>query len=306
MIFEKDQSIPLALLEPAKVIGLPVMYPIRQYADEPSEISVTGDKLLIQSEVETRTGIWFGGFNPFATYIIDLASVSGEGDIGFEFSDAEKTEQFIITLGFNNSTLTGVTLRVLRNSVMLANEPIAINPGEEEMVKGSIILQMLGSGLVLYTRDKGLPKAIAQSDFNRHIDLRRKFYIHSFQSSLYLHLKHGAVQVNKVESALTTGIGLADIRAITYENGDPLLDQGRLWYTMSIRGRALPHHLQGVFSMDPTVFDIRLEGIILFDRSDGLLRNEIASHIYYDRRHDIWRGLTTGFSAFANPESEKK
>ena len=51
---------------------------------------------------------------------------------------------------------------------------------------------------------------------------------------------------------------------------------------------------------------IKFEGIILFDRNDGLLRNEIASHIYYDRRHDIWRGLTTGFTAYANPETEKK
>ena len=104
---------------------------------------------------------------------------------------------------------------------------------------------------------------------------------------------------------LSTGIGLADIRAITYENGDPMLDQGRLWYTMSIRGRALPHHIQGVFSMNPSVFDLNLEGIILFDRNDGLLRNEIASHLFYDRKNKIWRGLTTGFSAFANPEKEK-
>lgn len=306
LIFDKDQSIPLAKLEPGKIIGLPVMYPIRHYADEPSEISVMEDKLVIQSEVETRTGIWFGGFNPFATYILDLDSVSGEGAIGFEFSDAEKTKQFIITVGFNNENLTGVNLRVVNNSDVVTDHSIALDKGGEKMLKGDIILQMLGSGLVLYTRDKGLPIVIAQSDFNKFIDLRKKQYIHSFQSSLYLHLRHGVVHVNKVESALTTGIGLADIRAITYENGDPMLDKGRLWYTMSIRGRALPHHIQGVFSMDPTVFDIRLEGIILFDRNDGLLRNEIASHIYYDRSFDIWRGLTTGFSAFANPESEKK
>jgi len=79
-----------------------------------------------------------------------------------------------------------------------------------------------------------------------------------------------------------------------------------LWYTMSIRGRALPHHIQGVFSMNPTLFDIRFEGIILFNRNDGLLRNEIASHIFYDRKDKIWRGLTTGFSAYANIENEKK
>lgn len=306
LIFEEDQSIPLASLDPGKIIGLPVMYPIGHYADEPSEIFVSDDKLVIQSEGETRTGIWFGGFNPFATYTIDLASCAGEGDIGFEFSNSEKTAQFLVTAGFHNAKLTGVNLRMINNSGIVVERSIAINQEGDATIGSKIILQMLGSGLVLYTQDQGLPVAVGQSDFNKLIDLREKHYMHSFQSYLFLHLKSGEVLIGRVESALTTGIGLADIRAITYENGDPLLDQGRLWYTMSIRGRALPHHIQGVFSMDPSVFDIRFEGIILFDRNDGLLRNEIASHIYYDRRHDIWRGLTTGFSAYANPETEKK
>src|SRR3546814_11998719 len=84
-------------------------------------------------------------------------------------------------------------------------------------------------------------------------------------------------------------MGLADIRAMTYEDGSPLLDQGRLWYTMTIRGRALPHHVQGVFSMDPTVFDLRFEGIIVFDRADGILSNEVASHIFSDCHDQVWR-----------------
>src|SRR3546814_12024114 len=75
---------------------------------------------------------------------------------------------------------------------------------------------------------------------------------------------------------------------------------------MTIRGRALPHHVQGVFSMDPTVFDLRSEGIIVFDRADGILRNEVASHIFYDRLDQVWRGITTGFSASADPKEHKQ
>ena len=112
LIFDEDQSIPLAGLEPEKIIGLSVMHPIKHYLAKPSETFISDDKLVIQSDMETQTGIWFGGFNPFATYSIDLASCEGEGDIGFEFSDAEKTEQFIITVGFNNASLTGVNLSV--------------------------------------------------------------------------------------------------------------------------------------------------------------------------------------------------
>lgn len=306
MIFDEDQSIPLAKLQPNKIIGLEAMHPITHYNEKHADVKIKEDKLLIQSEQESQTGIWFGGFNPFATYTVDLASTSGEGEIGFEFSSADKQQQFFIKAVFEDSHLSGVEIKVLKNETVIADESISVNLTKQEKIEGKIILQMLGSGLVLYSLDNGLPKVIAQSDFNKYIDLRNKDCINSFQSSLFVKLKQGEIQVNKVEMALTTGVGLADIRPITYENGDPILDQGRLWYTMSIRGRALPHHIQGVFSLDPTVFDIKLEGVILFDRNDGILRNEIASHIFYDRNEKVWQGLTTGFSAYAFPEKEKK
>jgi hypothetical protein len=296
MIFNEDQSIPLAKLEPAKIVGLTAMHPTSHYSDKHADVSIEADKLLVHSSQETQTSIWFGGFNPFATYTIDLASCAGEGEIGFEFSDATKREQFFVTVGFSKNLLTGAKLRVLRDSSVVNDASIAVNTESQKQMKGRIILQMLGSGLVLYLQDQGLPSVIGQSDFNTWMDLREKQYIRSFQSSLYLHLNEGQVAVNKVEMALTTGMGLADIRPITYENGDPMLDKGRLWYTMSIRGRALPHHIQGVFSLNPTVFDLKLEGVILYDRNDGLLRNEIASHLFYDRKNNVWRGLTTGFS----------
>ncbi len=306
MIFDENQSIPLARLEPANIIGLSAMYPSNHYSGEHAGISILGDKLLIQSKKESQTALWFGGFNPFATYTIDLASCAGVGEFGFEFSDAQKKEQFFIKVGFTDSLLTGVKLSVIRDSMVLVDKSISVNLLENNKIGSKIILQMLGSGLVLYVKDNGLPKVIGQCDFNKYIDLRKLHYLHSFQSHLFVQLKEGQVLIKKIEMALTTGVGLADIRAITYENGDPMLDQGRLWYTMSIRGSALPNHIQGVFSMNPTVFDLKLEGIIVFDRKDGLLRNEIASHLFYDRKENIWRGLTTGFSAFANPVEKKQ
>ncbi|WP_215223465.1 hypothetical protein [Echinicola shivajiensis] len=306
MIFNEKQAIHLASLASNEVIGLPSMYPSKSYTETTADISTKKGMLIIQSKQETETGIWFGGFNPFATYSIDLNSLSGDGEIGFQFSSAEDQKQFIIKVGFKDNLLTDTKLKVILDNETIVEKSIAVNREETKTLEGKIILQMLGSGLSLYRQDQGLPKVIGQSDFNEYIDLRKKAHINSLQSQLYVHLINGQVQINKVDMALTTGIGLADIRAITYENGEPMLDQGRLWYTMSIRGRALPHHIQGVFSMNPSVFDIKLEGIILFDRNDGLLRNEIASHLFYDRKEQIWRGLTTGFSAYAFPEKEKK
>jgi hypothetical protein len=164
---------------------------------------------------------------------------------------------------------------------------------------------MLGSGLNLFLQDKEYPMVIGQFEFSELLDLRETKRIQKFQSLLYTSVEHGTIKIKDISVDINAGMGLADIRAMTYENGEPMLDGGRIWYTMSIRGRGLPNPLQGVFSMNPSVFDIKFEGIIVFDREDGLWRNEVASHIFYDRRDSTWKGITTGFSAYAK-KGEKK
>lgn len=305
-IFDEQQSIPLAALNPREIIGLSAMYPVTHVGNEKADVKIHEGQLSIQSKTDTRTAIWFGGFNPFATYTIDLASCQGQGELGFMFADETKSEQFFIKIKYNDLQITEVTQTLLQGSKVIKDSTIATKNALKSRISGKIILQMLGSGLTLYVQKDSLPVPIGQSDFGRYIDLRKKQYLNSFQSHLYVSQQTGHISINKITSTLSSGMGLADIRAITYEDGEPMLDRGRLWYTMSIRGRALPHHIQGVFSMDPTVFDVRLEGVILFDRADGLLRNEIASHIFFDRQHKLWRGITTGFSAYAHPNEKKQ
>jgi hypothetical protein len=305
-IFNENHKIPLASLKPSEIIGMSAMYPTTFYSRFHAGIQVKNNQLQIQSDNESQASIWFGGFNPFAVYTIDLDSCRGQGDLGFEFSDPEKKEQFFITISYNENQLLDVNQKYIREAKTVVNESILNKDTGLDNIEGKIILQMLGSGFTLYAQNSGLPLPIAQSDFAHFVDLRKQHYMRSFQSNFYFSMKKGALAIGKIESALSPGMGLADIRAITYEDGEPLLDQGRLWYTMSIRGRALPHHIQGVFSLNPTVFDLRFEGVILFDRNDGLLRNEIASHIFYDRTEKCWHGLTTGFSAYANPEEKKQ
>lgn len=305
-VFDDRHTIPLAALNPKEIVGISSMFPVTHYGNSHAAVKVENDRLTVSSDTQTQTAIWFGGFNPFATYTVDLEACTGEGAIGLEFSDASKTGQYRIIIDFKNTRVADIRQQLIREQQVVLDESIAINTRATISVRGKFILQMLGSGLTLYRQEDGLPVPVAQADFSQHINLRKKEYLYSFQSSLYLQLKKGAVQIKRLVSALSSGIGQADIRTITYEDGTPLLDQGRLWYTMTIRGRALPHHVQGVFSMDPAVFDLRFEGVILFDRQDGILRNEVASHIFYDRTEKIWRGITTGFSAYASPGERKQ
>lgn len=308
MIFDNEQAIVLAKLDPSTIVGMPTMHPVKHHNKTHAEVLIHSGSVEVKSENATETSIWFGGFNPFATYSADIVSCTGTGAVGFEFADTKRENQFIVTASFNGNILENVLLQIKNKQKIITEETVSVNITGKEQLSGRIILQMLGSGFVMYLQNKNseLPKVIARSDFNEHLDLREKQLMQSFHSNLYMALNDGGTAVHGADMTLTTGAGLADIRAITYENGDPILDGGRLWYTMSIRGRALPHHIQGVFSMNPTLFDVRLEGVILFDRKDGILRNEIASHIFYDRNAQIWRGVTTGFSAFAKPDTEKK
>ncbi|MDO6437841.1 hypothetical protein Q4534_10500 [Cyclobacterium sp. 1_MG-2023] len=306
LVFDEDQTIPLAGIWPEKSIGFSIMHPVIHQLKDSAKVEIVSSQLAIRSLSKTATNIWFGGFNPVATYSLDLASCKGKGALGFTFFGKGSKEKFTIKVLFNDEKPVGVSLHYTDKKGLSKEAPIEVNFPQNARLNGKLYLQMLGSGLVLYLKDGDLPQVIAQSDFNHLIDLRKKEYLHSFQSHLFVALDSGEIKLDKVLMGLSTGVGLADIRAITYEDGSPLLDKGRLWYTMSIRGRALPHHIQGVFSMNPSVFDIKLEGVILFDRGDGLLRNEVASHLVFDRNDNLWKGLTTGFSAYANPELEKK
>lgn len=306
LIFDDKEKLPLAQLDPAEVIGLSTMFPVKDHGAEKANVSINDEQLVIEAGQEAETSIWLSGFNPFATYSLDLALSQKNTSIGFEFANDARDTRFIVAVHDNGERISDVRQMIIKNGDTLYNESIATASAGKQSLKGKLLVQLFGSGLTVFVQQNGLPVAVGQSEFSDKIDLRKKEYMHALHSSIYVKQQAGEVRIHGAEVAITTGLGQADIRAITYEDGSPLLEEGRLWYTMSIRGRALPHHLQGVFSLDPTVFDLKMEGVILFDRNDGLLRNEIASHIFYDRKAKQWRGLTTGFSAFASDDEEKQ
>src|SRR5690606_25362014 len=301
IVFDKDQQLSLATLDPQKIIGMEAMYPQLQKKSPNPEIMVENDELVFSAEDSGESSLWLGGFNPFATYSLNLTDFSAKGSIGFEFSDAARKHQFLVKIEGENNALNGGRIVISRAGAILADESILRVDKPIDLRESKLILQMLGSGFVLYLQKQGLPRVIGQFDFGKLMDLREKSLHQGLHTAIYTQvIGAGEIRLKKADISLNAGMGLADIRAITYENGEPFLDDGKLWYTMTVRGRALPHHLQGVFSMEPSTFELKFEGIIVFDRQDGLLRNEVASHLFFDRGSQTWRGITTGFSAYAN------
>jgi hypothetical protein len=309
MVFDASQEMPLWSLRPAEIVGLEVMHPaVTLDGTPPARYAVEREWLTVRADEVSRSALWLGGMNPFAGHVLTIQSLRGDGSIGFDFASPDGANRHSLLLAFADGTPTSVVWAVTVGGEARHCQTLHTFDGQAPTAPFDFRLQMLGSGLTALLHKEGLPQVVGQVDrLNAFLDLRRKEAIASFQTRLLTDLRPGGeATVRGARAAIDTGVGLADMRAITHRDGRPFLDRGRVWYTMSIRGRQLPHHVQGMFSMDPSVFDLKLEGIILFDRGDGLLRNEIASHLFFDAQADQWRGVTTGFTAFTDPAEEKE
>lgn len=307
MIFDRSQQIPLAALQPTKIVGLDLMHPPVGKSVGTAQYSIEGGKLMISTNDQAATSQrWVGGFNPFATYELRLNQVTGTGQTGLYFCDPDSDNSLSATIVTRDGQHNAIRWVVVKDGKEVANQdfpwPENVNPTAAVCLR----VQMLAVGVNLYIESQEESHLVGYPDFNEHHELRRKNLAGRYEFRLSSELDaNSSAEIDEVTAALTPGCGQADIRAITNHLGEPLLDEGRVWLTMTVRGRALPHPMQGVFSMNPSVFDLQFEGIIVFDMGDGLWRNELASHLFFDEPSKQWRGWTTGFSALGTKSKKE-
>jgi hypothetical protein len=307
MIFDRSQQIPLAALDPTKIVGFDLMHPAVGKQTGETLVSIGEGRLKLSTTHGAASARWIGGFNPFATYELGLQQLAGSGRIGLLFRDRHKDDQLAVTIVGRDGRYESIEWVVVKAGREVDRQVFAWPQGVRSTGGCRLRVQMLAVGVNLYLDTEGESHLVAYPDFNQHLELRRKDLVRQFEFCLSSDLEaKSSVEIEQVSSALTPGCGQADIRAITTRDGTPLLDQGRVWLTMTVRGRALPHPLQGVFSMNPSVFDLRFEGIIVFDMGDGLWRNELASHLFFDEPSGQWRGWTTGFSALGTKSKKEE
>ena len=298
LVFDADQNIPLSSLRPAMVHDFDLMQPEKLPEDAKVQWELLNGQIVASApNADSQSMRWVGGFNPFATYELEIDSTQGSGTVGLSFNHSMNKDALNASLRFKEGSAEEVLWTVVIGGQQVIEEKW---PVPKEIVRGALKLraQMSAVGVNVFLESAGRSYLVGFSDFAQHVDLRERSRIQQMDFAVLADLKASAqVTLNGASSYFSTGSGQADIRAITDEEGTPLLEEGRLWFTMTLRGRALPHPLQGVFSLNPSVFDIRFEGIIVFDMNDGLLRNDLASHLFRDSKSGTWRGWTTGFSA---------
>ena len=110
----------------------------------------------------------------------------------------------------------------------------------------------------------------------------------------------GSAAIERAAVSLTAGVGQADFCIVTDGPGcKPYTENGRMFCTFS--ARAGMKYTKSVASFDPTVFDFRMEGILLttYGEDDPLLRNDAIDHIFRDS-DGSWKGVAIGWSTTAH------
>lgn len=104
----------------------------------------------------------------------------------------------------------------------------------------------------------------------------------------------GRLRVDSVGAYLCGGISHADIKPICYEDGAPMLEDGRLYLTVSARFEAKTSQI--VVSLNPSGCDLRLEGAIFFDCGDDRWCHDVGSSVLFNRMTGEWYVWSVAFS----------
>jgi hypothetical protein len=301
-----SNNLTLGELVPSEIVTFKTMHPAFAVSTNNEPVSneafrpkIEKGQFVLDAECgKEATSIFVGGVNPYATYELNIESmISSNGEpveAGMEWARLGLRDR-IQVVARSSPTRSGISVRIYKDNQLLKEMPLTESLPQGEF---SLKVQLYGRSLGVFITQNGESKYIGHLPVKEHfgeaLDFRNPDISGNCTFNIISNLK-GRVAVRSARSYLSPGIGQADVRLISYEDLSPYFENGRLWFTFSCRGLDTPQSVQGVLSLDPSVFDVRFEGMIVFDHGDGLLRNDYASHLFYDRENKEWRAFACDF-----------
>lgn len=259
-----------------------------------------------RAENHTGEALWkarlLGQHFPYATYEIVLDELTPDGKSGMgvqifasgeEGSDYSTADEPCLGILAVNS---GGRMQIVRNLTVGAGEctqetaetDIAYLPGM------SLIVTSRGMFFDVYLKTGNLPEYVCTFEVQemKHI-LKYNTFTRS-TAALLVSLEPGASAQGAAEFFLEGGVSHADMKCMHYENGMPIIKEGKLFMTMSVRLQA--GGFQMVVSWNPSTAGMKMEGAFFFDLGDGVWCADIASTVVYNRKTDEWYVWACAFS----------
>ena len=272
-------------------------YPIVREVGAALGEKVEDGRIAFSTDAPGERARLIGRFFPYASSEVCVDALDGEGArVGLEFAvrsgsgspytaeDAPGLCVFVERAGAevcvcHEEFVGGRSLGVVRHGTR------AFTPGGLLFVSahGAFFDVSLGREFVCTIRAEGFS------------DICRRSAFMNAGVSLYVALPAGGrAAVSRAESFLDGGLSHADMKPVRYEDGTPILENGRLFLTLSSRLQAGAY--QYVVSWNPSTCELRPEGAIFFDYGDGRWCADVAISLLYHRERREWLFWATAFS----------
>lgn len=216
----------------------------------------------------------FCQFFPFATYEAEAVKIRGE--MGFVFRLPNLTASL---------TLNGASL-LYRCEDHLEEFPIP-----EAFAESSTWLVSCRPGAFdVYFRLNGKAEFLTTiieprfAESNRYTSFRDG-YVSLFAS--------GEIEVARVSAYLDNGVSIADFRPIRYEDGSVMLENGKVFFTATVRLQAGSY--QAIFSWVPGTMQFEITGVLFYNCGDGFWRGYLAPVLLYHRDKKQWYVWVSSF-----------
>ena len=216
-----------------------------------------------------------GSFFPWNTYELTVREMRRDASIGF----CLQGEAGDLTVRLSKKELTVFCEECTETYAVLVTK------------NSKLALTFRTGGISLYLNDM----LIADISLKMmHAYRKEEIFAKATMSLLAVFSGEGNVELTDVRWYLCGGISHADIKPIRYEDGTPMIENGRVFLTVTSRLEAEMY--QSVISWNPTLCDFRMEGAIFYDCGDGYWCSDVASSILFDRNSQKWLVWMAAFS----------
>ncbi len=220
-----------------------------------------------------------GEFFPSATYEATIDSLNG-GSVGFlltsplcEFSISLSNKE--VKLGFKGETEETYPVKWKNGS--------------------SLCVSFQSSGVTVYLKQGDFYDRVCSMRNDLFRELRNEKVFRASKIWLVTTLNKGdGVVYSAVKYYLDCGLSQADMKPVRYEDGTPIVENGKIFLSMTTRNEMGGY--QSMWSWNYTTCEFALEGGLFFDVGDGYWCGDIASSIIYDRTAGLWRIWVCSFS----------
>lgn len=244
------------------------LYPVISRTDDCSECISHNRYIVANGSVERMLGQFF----PYASYEITCRGKSGEYGFGFQIRDAKA---YVIRRSGRLSFWAGEVQECVEADIESETMIVSCRPGAFD-----VYYEVNGRPELVHTF---AAEAFCQSHAQE-----------AFSEGYASVVLKGDAEVVHACFYIDNGISMADIRTVRYENGMAMIEQGKVYFTASIRMQA--GTFQGVFSWVPGTADIQMTGALYYDAGDGLWCGDVAASILYHRERKQWYLWVCSFS----------